>query len=63
LRDECGRHRREAFELQARVVDTDLGRPGCRWPSFAAAVCERGVDAVFTYPLSVATTTFGGLTL
>jgi hypothetical protein len=45
------------------VVDTDLGRPGCRWPSFAAAVCERGVDAVFTYPLSVATTTFGGLTL
>jgi ANTAR domain-containing protein len=54
---------REAFERQVTVVETDLGRSSIRWPGFAASAQSSGFRAVFAYPLNVAATSFGVLTL
>lgn len=40
-----------AFGFASPMLIPDLAAAATRWPGFAAAACERGVGAVFAFPL------------
>jgi hypothetical protein len=53
----------EAFERGAPVLHGDLLVEGQRWPVFADAAVERGVAAVFAFPLRIGAIKLGTLDL
>lgn len=53
----------DAFASGKPVLEPDLELATARWPAYAPAVIERGVHAVFAFPLGVGAARLGNLNL
>nr|WP_227467536.1 GAF and ANTAR domain-containing protein [Nocardioides lijunqiniae] len=54
---------RDAFNAQRPVLVADLRADGMgRWPGWAPAACQSGIEAVYAFPLHVGASIFGVLT-